>query len=267
METIPKNTLQEHQNYSKIDASGTDPNRYLSFNSDEIFPELLQSKKNKNSILGIKQNVSTLERIVMISAGSYMLYKAISGKNKSAIQGVMGGTMLARGITGYCPMYQYAENKGLFKSSNVNIRTTITISRPVSEVYEFWRKLQNLPKFMTHLEQVIEFDALTSEWKAKGPAAIGNLTWKAEILLEEKDKMLSWHSLPGSSVHNAGKIYFKGISNNSTELDITISYRAPLGIVGEAAAKLLNPVFENMVKSDIENVKIFLETGQHYTIV
>lgn len=267
METIQKNTGLETKSHSKLDNSGTDPNRYSSYYSDETAEALGKPKKSKSSILGIEPNVSTLERIVMITAGSYMLYKAFSGKNKSTALGVTGGTMLARGISGYCPVYDYTEKHGLLKSSNVNIRTTVTIHRPVSEVYAFWRKFENLPKFMKHLESVKEIDAITSEWKAKGPGGIGSLSWNAEILMDEKDRLLSWHSLPDATVSNAGKVYFRDIANNSTELDVTISYHAPLGIAGEAAAKLLNPMFEKMVISDIENLKSFLETGQHTTTV
>ncbi len=197
METIQKNGKSEDKRvHSKLDTSGTDPNRYATYYSPEDAAALSNPEKKKNIIPGIEPNVGMLERIVMITAGSYLLYKALSGKNKNVTKGIAGGTMLARGISGYCPIYDYTEKSGLLKSSNVNIRTTININRPVSEVYAFWRKLENLPKFMKHLESVTELDALTSEWKAKGPAGIGSVTWKAEILMEEKDKMLSWHSLP-----------------------------------------------------------------------
>jgi uncharacterized membrane protein len=99
-----------------------------------------------------------------------------------------------------------------------------------------------------------------SEWTAKGPAGIGRLTWNAEIIKDEKEKLLSWSSLPDSSIENAGKVIFKS-KGKATELDITISYRAPLGIAGESAAKLLNPYFQKIVNDDILNLKEYLESG------
>jgi len=250
--------------HSKIDHSGTDPNRYGGYYSQQEAERLNSIRKNesKNSLIpGLEENVGFFERILMVAAGSYLMYNALSGKKKKVAQSIAAGGMLARGISGYCPVYDMTSNQGgKLKSSNINIRTSITIDKPVDEVYAFWRKLENLPKFMKHLESVQETDKVTSEWKAKGPAGIGSLTWKAQILMDEKNKMLSWHSLPESKIDNAGKIRFNDLGG-STELDITISYHAPLGVAGETAAKWLNPLFEKMVKNDIESLKSYLETG------
>lgn len=253
-----------NQLQSKLDSSGTDPNRYAAFYSEEEAQKLGNvTHKAKPVIKGLEPNVSKLERILMVAGGTYLLYKALSGKKRNITQGIAGGTMLARGISGYCPVYDLAERSGKFKSSNVNIRTTIIIDRPVSEVYDFWRKLENLPQFMKHLDSVKEINKTTSEWRAKGPGGIGHVSWKAHILMEEKDKMLSWHSVPDATIDNAGKILFRENGTGSTELDITLSYHAPLGVAGEAAARLLNPWFTNMVNHDIENLKNYMEAGQN----
>jgi uncharacterized membrane protein len=256
--------IEALQLQSKVDSSGTDPNRYAGFYSEAQAQRLGNvSRKAKPVIKGLEPNVSKIERILMVAGGTYLLYKALSGKKKNITQGIAGGTMLARGISGYCPVYDLAGKSGKFKSSNVNIRTTIIIDKPVSEVYDFWRNLENLPKFMKHLDYVKEVNKTTSEWRAKGPGGIGHVSWKANILMEEKDKMLSWHSVPDSTIDNAGKILFSQNGPQSTELDITLSYHAPLGVAGEAAARLLNPIFTKMVNSDIENLKAYMETGQN----
>ena len=258
-----KNTDNQERNYSKRDTSGTDPNRYSSYNTvadAEQVSESVFNKKLPNLIPSLETNISNLERMLMVAAGTFLVYRAISGKEKNITQGILGGTMLARGITGYCPMYDAVEKGGFLKSKNVNIRTSITINKPVDEVYDFWRNLENLPQFMSHLESVREIDNINSEWTAKGPGGIGSISWKAQILMDEKGKLLSWHSLPGSTVDNAGKIYFKSVGS-ATELDITISYHAPFGVAGEAAAKWLNPLFEKMVVNDTQNLKTFLEAG------
>jgi len=57
----------------------------------------------------------------------------------------------------------------------------------------------------------------------------------------------------------AGKVVFRP-SGKGTEIIVTISYHAPLGIAGEGAAKLLNPYFEKLVKDDIMNFKTYLES-------
>nr|WP_315258485.1 SRPBCC family protein [uncultured Flavobacterium sp.] len=207
-----------------------------------------------------KNNVSTAERVLMIASGAYILYNGLNRENKNLTQSSVGGAMLLRGISGYCPVYDAVDHLKKDKAHNVNIRVSSVINKPLSEVYAFWRNLENLPKFMNHLHSVKSINHTVSEWTAKGPAGIGRVSWKAEIVKDEKEKLLSWSSLPESSIENAGKVIFKP-KGNATELDITISYRAPLGAAGESATKLLNPYFQKIVKDDILNLKEYLESG------
>jgi uncharacterized membrane protein len=212
----------------------------------------------KQDLPKIKNNVSAIERILMVTSGSYLLYKGLSKEDKSIGKIGTGGAMLLRGLSGYCPVYDAVDHLKNDKTSNINIRVNSVIEKPISEVYTFWRDFENLPKFMNHIDSVKPINYNISKWTAKGPAGIGKLSWTAEVIKDEKEKLISWQSLPGSSVTNVGKITFKS-KGKATEIDVTISYQAPLGVAGESAAKLLNPYFEKLVKDDITNFKSYLE--------
>lgn len=214
---------------------------------------------SKSEASKLKTNVSALERILMVTSGGYLLYKGLSQEDKSMAKIGSGGAMLLRGLSGYCPVYDAVDHLKNDKASNVNIRVNSIINKPIDEVYNFWRDVENLPKFMNHLESVKPLTYTTSKWTAKGPAGVGKLSWKAEIIKDEKNRLISWNSLPDSSVKNAGKIVFRP-SGKGTEIIVTISYHAPLGIAGESAAKLLNPYFEKLVKDDIVNFKQYIES-------
>ncbi|WP_456311749.1 SRPBCC family protein [Pseudomonas shirazensis] len=213
----------------------------------------------KQSFPKIKNNVSALERILMVTSGSYLLYKELAKEDKSVGKIGTGGAMLLRGLSGYCPVYDAVDHLKNGKTSNINIRVNSVIEKPISEVYTFWRDFENMPKFMNHIESVKPINYNTSKWTAKGPAGIGKLTWTAEVIKDEKEKLISWQSLPDSSITNVGKITFKQ-KGKATEIDVTISYQAPLGVAGESAAKLLNPYFEKLVNDDITNFKSYLES-------
>lgn len=255
-----KATLTDKKNFSKYDPSGTDPNRYASVSNKAEADNYLHNNK-KSIIPGLRVNVSTTERVLMVAAGAYLLYRAFKkNDNKKMMEGITGGTMLFRGVTGYCPAYDAIERSKMLKGSNVIITTAMTVDKPVSEVYDAWRNLENLPLFMDHLHSVTEIDQYKSEWKAKVPGGLGTISWDAEILMDEPNKLLSWHSLPGATVHNSGKVKFVD-RGTATDIEVTISYHAPLGKAGEAAAKLFNPVFEGIVTKDIEGFKEFIEAG------
>ncbi|OXA75741.1 Uncharacterized membrane protein [Flavobacterium aquidurense] len=218
-----------------------------------------QKKVSTSGTSKLKTNVSALERLLMVTSGGYLLYKGLSKKDKSISQIGSGSAMLLRGLSGYCPVYDAVDHIKNDKASNVNIRVSSIIKKPISEVYTFWRDFENFPKFMNHLESVKPLTYTTSKWTAKGPAGIGQITWKAEIVKDEKERLISWNSLPESTIKNAGKVVFRP-NGKDTEIIVTISYHAPLGVAGESAAKLLNPYFEKLVKDDIMNFKTYIES-------
>jgi uncharacterized membrane protein len=113
--------------------------------------------------------------------------------------------------------------------------------------------------FMKHLESVDEIDPVTSAWKLKFPGGLGEVRWEATIVRDEKNSELSWRSVAGSSIENAGKIHFSDAPGGGTRLVIMVSYRAPFGVVGERIARLLTPTFRDVVEKDVHHFKHFME--------
>ena len=50
------------------------------------------------------------------------------------------------------------------------------------------------------------------------------------------------------------------MNGQGTELEVVISYHPPAGEIGAGIAKLLNPVFERIVREDVMNFKDYIET-------
>ena len=210
------------------------------------------------------KNVGKTERLISAIAGTLLLFHGLRrGKKLSEVP--LASYLLLRGATGYCPVKQklnltFNHNGVDHHPQNINIKTSAIINKPRSEVYSFWRKLENLPLFMKHLESVTVVDEKTSLWSAKIPGGFGTIDWESEIVDDQVDERIGWHSLPDSEIRNAGNVQFRDAGPGQTELIAVISYEAPGGIIGENVGKLLNPVFEKMVKSDIENFKKYLES-------
>jgi uncharacterized membrane protein len=230
-------------------------NQFLQW--EDTFDPSLSPKDEKN------RNVSNFERGLSIAIGAWMIYRGLKKLPKSPISNLIkastGAGLLARGIAGFCPVYDYFDIDGN-KTTSVNIRSTFIVNKPRHEVYAFWRKLENLPLFMRHLESVQEMDNKRSYWEAKVPNNLVTIKWEAEIVKEEKDSLLAWQSLPGATIENAGKVEFRdALGHHGTELRIMITYRPPAGNIGSQVARLFNPVFEKSVKEDINNFKQFIE--------
>ncbi|WZL90492.1 SRPBCC family protein [Salinimicrobium sp. 3283s] len=218
----------------------------------------------RNFLRHLNTNVSDAERGASFLAGAYFLYDALGKEKKSGIEAVIAGYLLYRGISGNCFLYNaIGKTKPDNRSRNVNIQLSLVVDKPREEVYNFWRNLENLPLFMEHLESVESLNDSISVWEAHLPGHVGTLRWKSEIVKERPFELLGWQSLPGSSIENAGKVEFRD-AGEGTELHIVISYHAPGGIPGESAARLLNPVFEDMVEEDVRHFKWFIERDYNF---
>ena len=211
-------------------------------------------------------NVSWPERLVSATAGALLLSSGLrnffSHPLNSMFKTVMGGYLLYRGASGNCFLYSQIDKSGIGTrhAGSVNIRTSMVVNRPRLELYEFWRKLENLPLFMRHLASVQEIDAVHSHWVAILPGDLARIKWNAEIVKEEYGYLLGWKSVGDSDIDNAGKVEFRDTAAG-TELRVVITYRPPAGNIGVGIAKLLNPVFEELVRKDIHNFKEYIEEG------
>ena len=207
-------------------------------------------------------NVEDGERVLSAITGSLLLYFVAKKHKGDSLLLLGGGYLLYRALSGHCPLSSVFRRKGgAGHASNINVRSEVVVNRPRSEVYAFWRNLENLPSFMHHLDHVDVIDSTTSAWKLKMPGGLGDVRWEAKIVKDEKDSELSWHSVPGAAIENTGKINFSDTPGHGTRIDMMISYRAPLGAIGERVGRLLTPVFTEKIKADLTNFSHYIENA------
>ena len=144
----------------------------------------------------------------------------------------------------------------------IRTKRSVTVNRPVEEVYEFWRNFENLPQFMRHLESVTVTSEKVSHWVAKAPAG-KSVEWDAELTEDRPNELIAWKSLPGSSVYNAGEVQFaRAPGDRGTELRVTIEYDPPFGKLGSKIAMLWREEPGQQVADDLRHFKQVMETGE-----
>ena|SRR3984893_2602052 len=209
-------------------------------------------------------NVDWPERVVSAGVGGYLLAAGLRNLGKKPIRGLiqtlLGGFFLYRGSSGNCPAYTaLGKTSEVRHAESVNIRASMQVNKPRQEVYQFWRQLENLPRFMKHLLTVQQIDSKRSHWEAVLPGHLATIKWDAEIVKEEEDRLIGWQSVANATIENAGKVEFRDAGNGATELDVVISYRPPAGDLGSVIGKLLNPIFKKVVLDDVKNFKYYIE--------
>jgi uncharacterized membrane protein len=144
----------------------------------------------------------------------------------------------------------------------VRVRDAIRLEMPVAEVYRFWRQLENLPRFLTHLERVTELGEGRSHWVAKGPAGM-RVEWDAEIINEVENKVIGWRSIPGGDVATAGSVTFEPArAGRSTQVTVNLQYAAPAGQLGTWVATLFGREPSQTIREDLRRFKQLLEAGE-----
>lgn len=144
----------------------------------------------------------------------------------------------------------------------IHVRDAIRLEKPLDEVYRFWRQFENLPRFMTYLEQVTDLGGGRSHWVAKGPAGV-RVEWDAEIINEVENQVIGWLSLPGSDVVTAGSVNFDAVRlGRSTQVTVHLQYAPPAGKVGSFVAMLAGREPSQTIREDLRHLKQILEAGE-----
>ena len=215
-----------------------------------------------------KPNISGTGRMVSTVAGVALAAAGYQRSNRAL--GLLGLGLLGRGVSGWCPVtaavdrnavhYGDSTKRHLAGSRGVIVEDAIRIYRPISEVYAYWRNLENLPHFMDHLEEVRVIDGEHSHWVAIGPMGL-RVEWDAEIINDIPPTLLSWKSTGEPDVASAGSVRFRSAGDQATEVRVKLQYEPPAGKLGATVAWLLGEDPQQQIAEDLRKFKQILETG------
>ena len=233
-----------------------------------------QDNAQQNSTDSSQVNVNQTERWVSgLAGGALALYGLTRRSWGGAVLALVGGTLIARGSTGHCYMYDaLGVNTAGTETGNplvsvpaghgIKVEKSVTVNRSPEEVYRFWRDFQNLPRFMNHLESVTDLGGGRSHWVAKAPAG-KTVEWDAEVYNEKENELIAWRSLEGADVDNAGSVRFESApEGRGTIVRVTLKYDPPAGKLGSLVAKLWGEEPSQQIEEDLRRFKQVMETGE-----
>lgn len=159
-------------------------------------------------------------------------------------------------------MPRAAAVRGLRSGDRIKFERSVTINKTPAEIYAFWRQLENLPLFVTHLSAITANEDNTSHWEVQGEKGqvIG---WDARIIEDKPNELLCWESLPGAEIQNAGCVRFLPAPGaRGTVVRLTWSYVPGGGKFGAKIATLLNKKVVTELAQNLYNLRALLETGE-----
>jgi uncharacterized membrane protein len=198
-----------------------------------------------------------------------VLFGLRRGSLEGTLAAIAGGSLVYRGLTGHCPMYSAlginTAHRGpatvIPAGQGVRVEQAITIQHSPEQLYRFWRDLENLPRFMSHLGSV-RVQGNRSFWVAKGPLGM-RVEWDAEIYNENPNEMIAWRSLEGSEVDTTGSVHFRSLpGGQGTEVRVLLKYNPPAGKLGATVAQLFGEEPNQQIREDLRRFKQLVEAGE-----
>ena len=209
----------------------------------------------RSRIVGV--NIPASERIVSGLAGAAAV---VVGVRRGGFAGVafatLGTVAIVRAVTGRCPAYRArAIRRG------IHVRRAITIQASPSEIYDVWRDLENLPRFMSHVKSVTDLGGGLSHWVVE---VMGKeLEWSAEIVEDTPNRRLRWKSVGGDISHE-GAIDLRELPHGrGTVVEVKLHYFPPGGLlVASTLHQFLRKLANVDIGSELARLRQLLETGE-----
>jgi uncharacterized membrane protein len=217
-------------------------------------------------------NISNTERIASAVTGASLTLLAFKrGRVGRAVLSSTGSALLARGLSGYCPVSaaigrdsRRDDTRAVLGGewNGIHVDESVTINASPESLYQRWRQLDRLPEYMSHLESVTPLDERRSHWVACGPGG-QRVSWEAEIVSDVPGELIGWRTLEGSELISAGSVAFKAAGQNrGTELRVRLQYQPPAGRAGAAIAWLMGRSPAQSIRDDLRRFKAFIEAGE-----
>ena len=209
-------------------------------------------------------DIREIERWASLAAATAVM---VYGFSRRSVPGVALAAVAAtpfayRTLVGKWPFENGSTRTALSGDRGIHVREAMRIDKPIFEVYAFWRQLENLPRVLSHLEQVTELGNGRSHWIARGPVDL-SVEWDAEIINEVENKVIGWRSLPDSDVVTAGSVNFKPVRDGrATEIAVHLQYEPPAGRAGAFLARVFGREPSRTIREDLRRLKQVLEAGE-----
>ncbi len=184
-----------------------------------------------------RRNISDVERWTSITAGVGLALYGVARRSPGALGlAVVGGLLVRRGASGHCDVYQALDlttasplqdtRKALGGRRGNHVEEAVTVNKPAAELYQFWRRLENLPRFMQHLESVEQVSDTVTRWRARGPGGAA-IEWNAEIINDLPGQLIAWRSVEGSDVVSAGSVHFdESLGDRGTRIRVRLQVQS-----------------------------------------
>jgi uncharacterized membrane protein len=146
-------------------------------------------------------------------------------------------------------------------STGVEIQRSLTIQQPRTEVYRRWRDPQTQPLVWGHFAELTNVTPDGARWRVEAPLR-RSLEWETRVVEDEEAEHIRWESA-GGDLPNEGTVQFRDAPVElGTEITLRVRFDPPAGVLGDAAARLLDAPPKLVLAKALRRFKSLVESGE-----
>jgi uncharacterized membrane protein len=107
------------------------------------------------------------------------------------------------------------------------IEASVTIQRPVEEVFRFYRDFKNLPRFLGDVLDIEPIGPATSRWTIQGPLGI-RANWTMKVTEERTNELIRYETVTSPLLRTSWEIDFAP-GSEAGETEVREVMKVPLG--------------------------------------
>ena len=140
-----------------------------------------------------------------------------------------------------------------------SVEASVTIKRPVEQVFAFYRDFRNLPKFLGDVMSIELTGPLTSAWTIEGPLHF-HTHWTTKIIEERPDSLIRYETVTSPIMTTRWEIYFSP-GQEAGETVVREVMIVPMGEIGQILLSVFGKSPTEEIPANLHRLKELLETG------
>jgi uncharacterized membrane protein len=137
---------------------------------------------------------------------------------------------------------------------------TVTIQRPVNEVFGFYHDFKNLPSFLGDVTAIESTGPATSRWTIEGPFRI-RAHWTIEVTEVRENELIRYETVTSPTTRTYWEIFFAS-GPEPGETQVREVMKAPGGRLVRDALALIGKYPDQEVSANLHRFKQVMETGR-----
>jgi uncharacterized membrane protein len=196
-------------------------------------------------------------RVAAGGLGGLLMLQCLKRRTPTAcLLGIGGFALFLRALTNL----ETKRLAGVCGRRGIDMHKTITINRPVHEVFELLSDPTRYPEFSDFITAVNDEGGERYQKTLCGPAG-AQITIHERLTRVEPNEYVAFRSEPDSPVQYAGRAWFVPLDGDRTKVEIQATYNPPGGVLTHSAAWLVGLDPKSLTDDILARAKAYLETG------